>query len=1011
MDNTLEHLKLIFSEILLCDKNSINLKRSFKDMGIDSILAIQTVNLIKKHFQNSLTVTDFYNLNNLENLSEFILKDQYSTYHLETENNPENSVNEDKIAIVGMSGHFPGASTITEFWQNQLNGIHSFKQTQRFSTENYFGGFLDDIESFDSEFFNISPKEALLMDPQQRLLLQTSYQALTDAGYTLSSLSSKNVGVFITALPGDYKDVITSNTDTYHNFSFTGNASAVLSGRLSYFYNMKGPCMTVDTACSSSLTLIHLAYLYLTTNQCEAALIGAASIFSTPQLFKLAHGSQLLAKNNKSCPFDEEASGFIPSEGVSCLVLKKVSQAIKDQDHIYAVIDGITLNHDGFSNGLMSPNSFSQQHLLKNTYKKFNIQLDKIGYIETHGTSTEIGDPIEATALENTFIDEENIFIGSCKANIGHTLVCSGIASIIKVVHILNEKIIPKQTNFNTLNKHIKSNKIKINTQTLQWPNGKTHAAINAFGFAGSNAHLVLSAYPQEKERIEPNQIFLPFVFSVHNEELFIQYLTQFTDYLSQTKDINLEDLSYTLYKKRTLFQNRFIVIASTKYQIIHELKNFVAMFKDNSYSQIKTEAPYVIDKITEYQKKEIPNCLYYKSDLKLQIDENYNNSQHIGYLPVYPFIKKSYWYTQDENTTVSPPPSQNTFSLSDELTSIFKKKLTEILGYNLESIDIHKTFNHYGIDSLVALQLLQPFMKDFPNLTVSTLFENNTIDKFTNFLSNSINKNTEQNLNKTTWPQDFQFIKQEQKIITTNDITIEWNFFGDKSNRPLILLPGLNALAHSYIQQIRYFYKKKYYICIPHYPGHGNSPFIKQSLDKLAIALMDNLFSIVKFDKIDFIGWSLGGCLTQLLALQKHPYIRTITLVNSAAKFEHELYAKSAALREEIFSEKNYLNNLFETNEKQLVQLISANCDLNILKHYYDELERFDTSQKLTTISTPSFVCYGAKDSIITSDESKLFQKIPNSNLVEFEYDGHFVPLTAPFLFNQLLERFITAL
>jgi 3-oxoacyl-(acyl-carrier-protein) synthase len=443
-----------------------------------------------------------------------------------------NNANRD-IAVIGISCKFPDADNAEEFWHNLAQGKDSVIEVpkDRWNIDDYFdsdpevpkttyckwGGFLNEIDKFDPLFFNISPFEATFMDPQQRLFLQESWKAIEDAGYSSSTLSGKKCGMFVGVGTGDYQNLPHEINAHY----FMGISNSILSARLSYFLNLTGTALSIDTACSSSLVAIHQGCQSILNGENEMALAGGVHIMTTPLLYIMASKAGMLSYIGKCRTFDNQADGFVPGEGVGVLVLKPLKKAVEDGDNIYGVIKGSSTNQDGKTNGITAPSSNSQIRLEKELYEKCGISPESISFVETHGTGTKLGDPIEVAALRESFkaytAKKHFCALGSVKTNIGHTATAAGVASVIKVLLALKHKQIPPSLNFEKANEHInfQDSPFYVNTKLTDWKpadNAPLRAAVSSFGFSGTNAHVVLEEYP-EKLRItnyEPvNRSFL----------------------------------------------------------------------------------------------------------------------------------------------------------------------------------------------------------------------------------------------------------------------------------------------------------------------------------------------------------------------------------------------------------------------------------------------------------------------------------------------------------------------
>ncbi|MCP4264626.1 MAG: polyketide synthase, partial [Candidatus Brocadiaceae bacterium] len=421
----------------------------------------------------------------------------YSEVESRFSSSEDNNDITEPIAIIGMSGRFPGAKDIHEFWINLERGVDSVKEIpkDRWDIDQYFdpepgkigkiysrcAGLLDNIDQFDPLFFNISPSEAKQMDPQYRLLLQETWKSIEDSGCKASSLSGKKIGLFIAGSMGDYPGGSVQLPSTE-------------AGRIAYLFDWKGPCICIETTCSSGLVALHEACLHIQTGQLEMAIVGGVSLMITPSAYLGFSKISALSKEGRCFPFDKRADGTIFSENVCSVVLKPLSAALSDNHHIYGVIRGSGINYDGKTNGINAPSMGSQIQLETEIYRKFNINPEQISMVEAHGTGTKLGDPIEANALIKTFnqFTQKKSFcaLGSAKSNIGHTGPPAGLVGLIKVLLSLKHKKIPPTINFQELNPLIplEDSPFYINTTLKDWTtNGRRMAAVSSFGFSGTN--------------------------------------------------------------------------------------------------------------------------------------------------------------------------------------------------------------------------------------------------------------------------------------------------------------------------------------------------------------------------------------------------------------------------------------------------------------------------------------------------------------------------------------------
>lgn len=426
------------------------------------------------------------------------------------------------IAIVGMACRFPGAPNLEAYWSLLTSGQTAITEVppERWDLREYYdpdptkpgkmtcrhGGFLPAIDQFDHAFFGISPREAAQMDPQQRLLLEVTWEALESAGIPPDSLARTQSGVYVGIMNADYGVLQTADLRRIDPHTGPGSQLAIASNRLSYTLDLRGPSLSVDTACSSSLVALHLACQALRTGDAgPVAIVGGANLTLSPvgQVFFSKAG--VLTQDGRCRPFDAAANGFARGEGAGVVILKTLSQALADGDRIWAVIQGSAVNQDGRTNGLMAPNRFSQEAVLRAAYQSAGISPGQIQYVEAHGTATLLGDPIEVKALGAVLAEGRAegapCLIGSVKSQIGHLESAAGIASLIKVALMMDRGMITPTANFERPNPHIPFDQlpIKVAATHADWPRGETPrlAGVSSFGFGGTNAHVVLAEAPQ----------------------------------------------------------------------------------------------------------------------------------------------------------------------------------------------------------------------------------------------------------------------------------------------------------------------------------------------------------------------------------------------------------------------------------------------------------------------------------------------------------------------------------
>ncbi len=421
---------------------------------------------------------------------------------------------------MGIACSFPGASNTADFWQLIRDGRNESKEVPeaRFpiaslydpdpdrpgKTAAKWACLIDGIDQFDPVFFGIAPREATRMDPQQRLLLTCAYRAMEDAGISPASLAKKPTGVFVGAGQTDYSRVMSQfDNSIYHLDAHcgTGGALSICANRLSYVFNFTGPSQSIDTACSSALVAVHDAIQSLRRGECEAALAGGVNVCLSPDTFISLSKARMLPPTGACRPFDEAANGYVRGEGCGVVLLKRLSDAVRDKDRILAVIRGSAVNHGGRTSGISAPNGQAQRAVIRAALEDGRVDPSEIQYVEAHGTGTPLGDPIEVDALCDVFRrkgpNDRPVYLTSVKANIGHTEIAAGIAGLIKTVLMMQHETIPAQVALADMNSHLQMEhgRIEIPRKSVAWEsNGPRIAGVSSFGFGGTNSHVVLQA-------------------------------------------------------------------------------------------------------------------------------------------------------------------------------------------------------------------------------------------------------------------------------------------------------------------------------------------------------------------------------------------------------------------------------------------------------------------------------------------------------------------------------------
>ena len=502
------------------------------------------------------------------------------------------------IAIIGIGCRFPGGRNPKTFWEFLSKGGDAISEIplERWNNQQFYdpigttgtintrwGGFLDKIDQFEPEFFQISPREAEHLDPQQRLLLEVSWEALENAGIVPHQLKKSLTGVFVGISHGDYQRLIERNLSNINAYSGTGTGFCIAANRLSYLLDLKGPSLSVDTACSSSLVALHLACQSLNVHESNVCLVGGVNLILSPETTIAFSQAKMMASDGRCKTFDASANGYVRGEGCGVVILKRLEDALTDGDTIQAIIRGTAINQDGLTNGLTAPNSLSQQAVIRQALENAEVLPSDLTYVETHGTGTVLGDPIEIKALKAVLMEgrsqNQPCWFGSVKTNIGHLESAAGMASLIKVILSLQHQQIPPHLHLKQLNPYISfaDTPFSIPTQLQTWQtNHQTRfAGVSSFGFGGTNAHLILEEAPQQITEHKLSRPWHLFTLSAKSEQALQDLVKSYLEYLSEPS-INLADLCFTVNTGRTHFNHRLAVLTQSIQQLQQQLEAYL---------------------------------------------------------------------------------------------------------------------------------------------------------------------------------------------------------------------------------------------------------------------------------------------------------------------------------------------------------------------------------------------------------------------------------------------------
>ncbi|MFP7654375.1 beta-ketoacyl synthase N-terminal-like domain-containing protein [Chryseobacterium proteolyticum] len=795
-DKIVREVSEIVAKLLKMEVSTVDQETEFGEYGFDSLLMTQFTSALNNFYDLKLMPTVFYNYPAIGIFSEFLIK-EYPNLAIESKNdsravtpaqdstrfdqfsgrkNRKHSSQynsspvkaaqkpaEEGIAIIGISGRFPGSPDINTFWERIKNNEDLITEIpeDRWSWQEYYGdpqkesrktkakwgGFISDIDKFDPLFFNISPKEAALMDPQQRITLEAVYHALEDAGIATSALRGTNTGTFIGVSAVDYSMLLNNGTDLTSLAQFsTGAAHSILVNRISYLLDIHGPSEPVDTACSSALIAIHRGVEHIRNGHCDMAIAGGVNAILSPELTLSFSSAGMLSEDGRCKTFDQRANGYVRGEGVGIVILKSLSKAVDDGDHIYGVIRGTAENHGGRANTLTSPNPNAQRDLLVKAYRNSDIDPRDISYIEAHGTGTALGDPIEIEGLKltfNTLYEDKGLqqtqkaycSIGSVKTNAGHLESAAGMAGLAKVLMAMKHKVLPGNPHLQNPNAYLQmeDTPFRLQKETTEWTsegNKPRIAGISSFGFGGANAHIIIEEYQPSKmaHKIEGTAI-IP--LSAKTKEQLQQQIVNLKNYLELNPQLDIHDVAYTLQNGREKMKEKAVFIAANTKDLINllsekrDLNVPVCKPEENNRALISTAENWLSGVLKDWSA-----CYPGQKPAKIS-------------LPVYPFARNRYWIPEGKKTVAvsAKEPDQELFEYSSENITIEERaepadvktktaqdnswlmaKLIQIAAATIvlpeEDFDTTTQFKDYGFDSIMGVELVNNINSEL-NITI----------------------------------------------------------------------------------------------------------------------------------------------------------------------------------------------------------------------------------------------------------------------------------------------------
>lgn len=657
------------------------------------------------------------------------------------------------VAIVGMSCRFPGAENIAAFWDNLCNGKDAVTEVPaaRWNAARFYdkhpdapgksyctkGAFIDDVKGFDAAFFRINPAEAKQMSPQQRILLETTWQALEAANIPPGRLSGTNAAVFLSISDDQYRHLAAGgNVNGISHFSVTGNAISTAAGRIAYQLGLTGTNMVIDTACSSSLVAVDLAVRELRAGKTSVAIAGGVNLFLTPFGHISLSKTRALAEDGRCKAFDAAADGYGRGEGCGIVVLKRYDDALKDGNHIMAVIKGTAVNQDGASNGMTAPNGLAQERLLKSVLHNAKVDPKDVLYLETHGTGTKLGDPIEAEALQQAYITDDKrrhpLYIGSVKTNIGHLESAAGIAALIKTVLCLYHGKIPASLHYQRPNPVISwHEQVKVATALIDMPQQENRlAAVSSFGFSGTNVHMILQSAAHDYSNPYQDDCAV-LLLSARSLPALKKLAAAYIAFLRNTP-IALPDIAYTALHGRDHFEERVAMIAESKAAAAQLLQMFIAGAEERllvSPGMMDSHCPLMHEDAQQFLLK--------------RKEHTYSLSGTLVPIPVYQFHHEEFWvedslYRSAEESSPEAVRIRPADGMEDVSVALYVDRIvSEITEMTAGVFSDEDDFFGMGMDSIMIMHLRERILEDKKvNIEISLFYDKlNTPGKLKEYL------------------------------------------------------------------------------------------------------------------------------------------------------------------------------------------------------------------------------------------------------------------------------------
>ena len=881
----------IWRTLLLWNKIGVN--DQFFELGGNSLLAMKANAAIKKEFSVHIPISTFYQNATVAALAD-IIEGNARDNSIKRKKVSSKPIIDNDIAIIGMNGRFPGADSIEAFWRNLVEAketIHFFTDQEIDFTipadiknaANYVmaRGIINEVDLFDAGFFGISPALASLMDPQQRIFLEIAWEVLEANGYS-STCHDSIVGVFAGTGNNTYflNNVLSNQEKVTASGSFsvmTNNEKDYIASKTAYALDLKGPAISVYAACATSLLAVAQAVQSIRDNRCDMAIAGGVSITAPVNSGHLYQDGAMFSKDGHTRPFDSQATGTVFSDGAGVVLLKRKSKAIEDGDFIYGCIRGVGINNDGYGKGSFSaPSVVGQATVIDQAIADAQVAPKDLIYVETHGTATPLGDPIELDGLKLAFgeeVEKQACAIGSVKSNIGHLTAAAGVAGLIKTALMFqNRKLVPSLF-YEHPNPEIDilNSPFYVNTAIKELPiNTTLHAGISSFGVGGTNVHVVISSYENKVQISDDSDAPVLICWSAKSIESLKLYAFKLVEFLNNNPSTNLADLAYTLQVYRTHFAYRYYLVADSVELLLSLLNEYTEGIETPGmqHSLSKIGMDWVAGRFQDFE------SLYVNQVRKKLIN-----------VPTYAFNRKSYWINPiiketNVETTITALPDE---TIEQQLKQI----IIDVSGEEESLVTNDANFIAIGLDSLVLTQLAIQFTKAF-TVQISFRLLNEELDNI-NAVASFIRSNQQPVLVAPTAKKEVQaytLTAEEQK-----EISKPFGAIAKIEKKYTSLLPEQEGFIQAFIKQYNaktalsksYTSTHRTYMADPRVVS-GFKPLIKEMIYPIVVSKSKGakLWDIDGNEYID----ALNGFGSNFLGYQ-HPVLKSAVLTQVEDGYE----------------------------------------------------------------------------------------------------------------------------